>query len=71
MKNLIVKIYVEFNNSSEIEELKSHFDFVELEYEKVIKYFQIRWLSLFQAIEQLSSWPAKNIFSRIRQKGLS
>lgn len=46
-----------------MEELKSCFDFVEMEYDKVIKYSRIRWLSLFQAVERLlSSWPAIKIY---------
>jgi len=64
VENLVAKIYAEFSNSSKrVEELKSCFDFVEMEYEKVIRYSQVRWLSLFQAVERLlSSWPAIKMY---------
>lgn len=63
VENLVAKVYAEFSNSAKkVEELKLCFDFVEMEYEKV-RYSQIRWLSLFQAVERLlSSWPAIKVY---------
>lgn len=60
VENLACKVFAEFSNSAKRkEELKQCFEFMDMEYEEVLRHAPTRWLSLYKAVERLLlSWPA-------------
>lgn len=64
VENLILKIYAEFSISSKrVKELKDCFDFLELEYENIIRHVITRWLSLHKALEKIvNAWSAIKLY---------
>lgn len=64
VENLVLKIYAEFSISSKrVKELKECFDFLELEYEHVIKHVVTRWLTLHKALEKIvNAWSAIKLY---------
>lgn len=60
VENLACKVFAEFSNSAKRkDELKQCFEFMDMEYEEVLRHVPTRWLSLYKAVERLlSSWPA-------------
>ncbi|XP_075770062.1 uncharacterized protein LOC142823237 [Pelodiscus sinensis] len=65
IENLVLKVFAEFSNSAKKrEELKDIFEFCEVEFPEVLRHIPTRWLSLFNAVEQLLlNWqPLKAYF---------
>ncbi|CAG9818140.1 unnamed protein product [Phaedon cochleariae] len=60
VENLVLKVYAEFSNSSKKSELlRECFEFMDMEYEKILRHVSTRWLSLFVAVDRLlKCWPA-------------
>ena len=64
VENLVLKIYAEFSISSKrIKELKDFFDFLELEYDNIIRHVITRWLSLHKALDKIvNAWSAIKLY---------
>ncbi|CAF4456851.1 unnamed protein product [Rotaria sp. Silwood2] len=65
VESILCKIYSFFSNSAKrVEELKSYYDFVQVEYRVLLEHITIRWLSLLPSIQRLieNYDPIKNYF---------
>jgi hypothetical protein len=64
IENLILKVFSEFSNSAKkSQHLKKCFEFLEMEYEDVLRLVVTRWLSLSRCLEHvLSSWPPIKLY---------
>jgi hypothetical protein len=64
IETLISNIYNHFEHSSKrIEQLKSCYEFTDLEYKKILNSCQTRWLSLFPAIQRIiKNFDAINLY---------
>lgn len=60
VENLVLKVFAEFSHSAKRNaQLKECFEFLDMEFEKVLRHVVTRWLSLASALERLIlSWPA-------------
>lgn len=60
VENLVLKIYSEFSNSAKKSDaLKECFEYLEMDYQKMLRHVTTRWLSLYAALDRLlRSWPA-------------
>ncbi|CAM4758191.1 unnamed protein product [Rotaria magnacalcarata] len=54
VETYLSQLYSHFNSSSKrIAELKEYFEFVEIEYLRLLQHIKIRWLSLYNSIDRL------------------
>ena len=60
VETLIIKIYNEFSISAKnVAQLKEFYEFVELEWENILRHVPTRWLSIYPALTRLlEKWPA-------------
>lgn len=68
IENIVLKIFNHFSVSAKRrDELKSFFDFVDLEWSEIVRHVPTRWLSLTPAVKRLlQNWPAiKSYFQSI------
>lgn len=60
VESLVIKVYNEFSISAKnVEKLKEFYDFVNLEWQNILRHVPTRWLSLYPAVLRLTEkWPA-------------
>jgi len=54
VETLVLKVFNEFSMSSKrVDELKECFEIVQQDFHNVLRHIPVRWLSLFNALDQL------------------
>lgn len=66
IETIVLKIYSHFSVSAgRREELRSFFEFVDIEWREILRHVSTRWLSLHPAVTRLlESWPALTSYFR-------